>query len=241
MTPMRTLVTAAPGHARQRRSLLGLRHTPGRIALAVFRTPLFLYRRGWGRVLGRTFMLLVHVGRKTGQPHETVAMVLGDDRETGEVVICSGWGPDVDWLRNLHAGPAQEVRIGHDRFAPQHRFLTEDEAFAVAVRVSRSASAPHAVDQHDSRLGRPAARQRPPCLRHRAPVRRLPTASSTERCQRRGPAMTTVDQTATHSPLLDAVLNLSRYHREHEKFYATAPRERAVALQRHARDTARAR
>ncbi len=38
-----------------------------------------------------------------------------------------------------------------------------------------------------------------------------------------------------HPPLLDAVLNLSRYHREHEKFYATAPRERAVALQRHAR------
>ena len=36
-------------------------------------------------------------------------------------------------LRNLHAGPAREVRIGHDRFAPQHRFLTEDEAFAVGV------------------------------------------------------------------------------------------------------------
>lgn len=25
------------------------------------------------------------------------------------------------------------------------------------------------------------------------------------------------------SPLLDAVLNLSRFHREHEKFYASAP------------------
>jgi hypothetical protein len=37
------------------------------------------------------------------------------------------------------------------------------------------------------------------------------------------------------SRLLDAVLNLSRFHREHEKFYASAPRERAVSLQRHAR------
>ena len=35
--------------------------------------------------------------------------------------------------------------------------------------------------------------------------------------------------------MLDAVLNLSRFHREHEKFYASAPRERAVSLQRHAR------
>ena len=34
---------------------------------------------------------------------------------------------------------------------------------------------------------------------------------------------------------MEAVLNLSRFHREHEKFYASAPRERAVTLQRHAR------
>lgn len=37
------------------------------------------------------------------------------------------------------------------------------------------------------------------------------------------------------APLLDAVFNLSRFHREHEKFYASAPRERSVVLQRHAR------
>ena len=36
-------------------------------------------------------------------------------------------------------------------------------------------------------------------------------------------------------PLLDAVLNLSRFHREHEEFYAEHPREQAVALQRHSR------
>lgn len=37
------------------------------------------------------------------------------------------------------------------------------------------------------------------------------------------------------NPFLTAVLNLSKYHRDHEKFYSTAPREQAVALQRHAR------
>ena len=36
-------------------------------------------------------------------------------------------------------------------------------------------------------------------------------------------------------PLLAAVLNLSRFHREHEKFYAEYPREQAVVIQRHAR------
>jgi len=37
------------------------------------------------------------------------------------------------------------------------------------------------------------------------------------------------------SPLLTAVLNLSRFHKEHERFYSTAPLETAVRLQRHAR------
>ncbi len=47
------------------------------------------------------------------------------------------------------------------------------------------------------------------------------------------------EETATDrhdsSPLLAAIMNLSKYHREHEKYYASAPREQAVALQRHAR------
>jgi len=45
--------------------------------------------------------------------------------------------------------------------------------------------------------------------------------------------MTTTPSAA--APLLDAALNLSQYHREHEKFYAASPRELAVDLQRHAR------
>jgi hypothetical protein len=36
-------------------------------------------------------------------------------------------------------------------------------------------------------------------------------------------------------PFLEAILNLSKYHRDHERFYASSPRERAVTLQRHAR------
>ena len=36
-------------------------------------------------------------------------------------------------------------------------------------------------------------------------------------------------------PLLDAALNLSRFHKEHERFYASSPLETALRLQRHAR------
>lgn len=126
---MRT-TDAAP--ARHDRPLLGLRHRPGRAALVVFRLPLLLYRRGWGWMLGQTFMLLVHAGRRTGQAHEMVAMVMRYDAETREIVIFSGWGPGSDWVLNIRRRPALRVVIGRQSFAPQHRFLTQEESVAVA-------------------------------------------------------------------------------------------------------------
>ena len=47
--------------------------------------------------------------------------------------------------------------------------------------------------------------------------------------------MTTNTAPADNLPLLQAILNLSKFHRDHEKFYASSPRELAVTLQRHAR------
>ena len=123
---------------RSSRPLLGFRARPGRLALWVFRLPLPLYRTGCGWLfLGRTFLVLTHVGRKTGTPHATAAMVLAEDKRTGEAVICSVWGPRADWILNLHAHPALRVQIGRDSFVPQHRFLTEEEAFGVGVEFSR--------------------------------------------------------------------------------------------------------
>jgi deazaflavin-dependent oxidoreductase (nitroreductase family) len=115
------------------RPLLGLRRRPGRIALVLFRMPLRAYRHGQGCLLGHTFVLLTHSGRKTGKPHSTVAMVLRYEPGSQEVVICSAWGPDTDWFRNIKARPALRVDIGRESFTPEQRFLTEDESFAVVA------------------------------------------------------------------------------------------------------------
>ena len=118
---------------RATRPVLGLRRKPGRLALVVFRMPLFLYRHGWGWMLGHTFLLLVHTGRKTGRAHTAVAQALAYDPETREVVICAAWGPTTHWLRNIQARPAQQIQIGRETFTPAQRFLSEDEAFSVAT------------------------------------------------------------------------------------------------------------
>jgi deazaflavin-dependent oxidoreductase (nitroreductase family) len=122
---------------------MGLRRKPGRLALVVFRLPLALYQRGWAWLLGGTFLLLVHAGRKTGRLHQMVAMVLRYDPETGEAVICSAWGQDADWVRNIRARPAVRVQIGPYSFTPQQRFLSEKESVAVLAEFQR---------QHPGRL-----------------------------------------------------------------------------------------
>jgi deazaflavin-dependent oxidoreductase (nitroreductase family) len=64
-------------------------------------------------------------------------MVLTYDAETKEAVICSAWGRNADWIRNIRARPALQVQIGRESFRPEQRFLSEDESFAVAVEFRR--------------------------------------------------------------------------------------------------------
>jgi deazaflavin-dependent oxidoreductase (nitroreductase family) len=121
----------------RKRPLLGLRRQPGRIALAAMRLPRPLYHRGWGWMLDRTFLLIVHQGRKTGKRRETVAMALAYDPATRETVVCSAWGPNTEWIRNLRAHPAVRIEIGRDSYVPQQRFLSEDESVAVVTEFRR--------------------------------------------------------------------------------------------------------
>jgi deazaflavin-dependent oxidoreductase (nitroreductase family) len=96
--------------------------------------PLSAYRHNAGWMLGHTFLKFTHTGRKTSQPHETVAMVLRYDADTREAVICPAWGPDTDWIRNLRASPATQVQLARESFTPEQRFLSDAEAFDVVVQ-----------------------------------------------------------------------------------------------------------
>jgi deazaflavin-dependent oxidoreductase (nitroreductase family) len=113
--------------------LLGLRRQPGRLALAAMRLPRPLYHHGLGWLLGHTFLLITHQGRKSGKRRETVAMALTYHPDTHETVVCSAWGPNTEWIRNLRAHPALEVQIGRESYIPEQRFLSEDEAASVVL------------------------------------------------------------------------------------------------------------
>ena len=161
-----------PLASHQKKPLLGLRRKPGRLALAMFRMPLRAYRHEKGWLLGQTFLELVHTGRKTGHQYEVVAMVLRYDADAHEAVIVAGWGPDTDWVRNLHAGPAVRVRLGRETFTPAHRFLSEDEAFDVVAQFRREHPSGTAGHHHHG-LGRLPQRHHGARLHRDAPVRRV--------------------------------------------------------------------
>ena len=95
------------------------------------RLPLFLYRWNCGALLGNRFLLLIHVGRRTGRRHETVLEVLEYRKEGPEAVVMCGFGPTADWLRNIRAASDPVVVIGSRRFVAGYRVLDVDEAVNV--------------------------------------------------------------------------------------------------------------
>jgi hypothetical protein len=63
-------------------------------------------------------------------------MVLRYYPDAREAVICAAWGPDTDWVRNLHAGAATRVRLGRESFT-----RSTDSSPMTRPSTSRSGSA----------------------------------------------------------------------------------------------------
>ena len=97
----------------------------------LFRAPVFVYRWRCGWLLGHRFLLLIHVGRRTGRRRDTVLEVVEYRKDGPEAVVVSAFGREADWLRNIEATPNPEVIIGSLHFTAEYRVLGEDEAVRV--------------------------------------------------------------------------------------------------------------
>ncbi|WP_158889199.1 nitroreductase family deazaflavin-dependent oxidoreductase [Amycolatopsis anabasis] len=78
----------------------------------LFRAPIHLYRLRLGWLFGGRLLLLRHLGRVSGKPREAVIEVVEHDRADGSYVVCSGFGPNADWYRNLLKTPETTIRVG---------------------------------------------------------------------------------------------------------------------------------
>lgn len=111
---------------------------PGPAIKWLLRAPVLLYDCDLGWLLGRRFLCLTHVGRRSGRRYRTVLEVVGAGAVPGEVVVLAGLGHAANWYRNIQATPDRvEVQIARERFPATHRVLQQQEAVAVLHNYER--------------------------------------------------------------------------------------------------------
>jgi deazaflavin-dependent oxidoreductase (nitroreductase family) len=94
--------------------------------IPVFKLPVFLYRIRLGWLLGKRFMQITHVGRRSGKVRRTILAVLQFDNKTEEIYAVSAWKGS-DWYYNIQASPALLVETGFIRYVPIQRTLSPEE------------------------------------------------------------------------------------------------------------------
>jgi deazaflavin-dependent oxidoreductase (nitroreductase family) len=102
----------------------------------IVRAPIPLFRAGLGWLFGGRFVMVEHIGRKSGQPRYVVLEVI--ERETNALRVASGHGSRAQWLKNLQANPAARLWVGRSKgVAATARILPESDAAAVLARYAR--------------------------------------------------------------------------------------------------------
>lgn len=105
-----------------------LRQKPSGLLKWILKVPGWMFRAKLGFLFGDRFLLISHVGRKSGNTHHTPLEVVVHDRESGEYVVCSGTGPQSDWFLNISQHPVTAVQVGNTTWTPEQRILTSEEA-----------------------------------------------------------------------------------------------------------------
>jgi deazaflavin-dependent oxidoreductase (nitroreductase family) len=101
---------------------------PGKALRLGLRLPIWLYRAHLGWLLGDRFLMLTHIGRKSGKPRQVVLEVVSHDKATGTYVVASGWGEKSNWFRNIEKTPAVVIHVGRRRFSATAVRLSVEEA-----------------------------------------------------------------------------------------------------------------
>ncbi|RDI30501.1 deazaflavin-dependent oxidoreductase (nitroreductase family) [Rhodococcus sp. AG1013] len=102
------------------------------------RMPIQLYRWHLGGLFGHRFLLLEHLGRRSGKTRQVVLEVVNHD-EVGDgapdgYVVAAGFGTKSDWYRNLTAHPRARVQVGRRTVDVEADFLGTEEGGDLMAR-----------------------------------------------------------------------------------------------------------
>jgi len=92
------------------------------------RAPVWLYKARAGALFGSRFLMLEHIGRKSGARRYAMLEIV-DHSTPDSYVVASGFGRKAQWFRNIQAN--SQVRVYAGSHAPRGaaaRVLDQDEA-----------------------------------------------------------------------------------------------------------------
>jgi deazaflavin-dependent oxidoreductase (nitroreductase family) len=108
--------------------------SPTGVARWLYRAPIWLYRAHLGFVMGHRFVMIEHIGRKSGKKRQTVLEVVAEEDDA--VYLAAAWGSKAQWLQNVRANPEVTVHLGKFRFESNAQVLEKEEAFRVLSEYS---------------------------------------------------------------------------------------------------------
>ena len=89
---------------------------PSKLLRMFYRFPIYLYRIGLGRLMGKRFIHIQHTGRKSELPRHSVVEVAGYDPKEDAYYIAAAYGEKADWFRNMMKTPQVKAQVGGRHF-----------------------------------------------------------------------------------------------------------------------------
>jgi deazaflavin-dependent oxidoreductase (nitroreductase family) len=117
-----------------------LPHPSGLLAW-LFRLPIWFYQIGLGALLGGRFVLIHHIGRKTGLPRQAVVEVVHHHRDSDTYLVCAAYGPHTQWYQNLVAHPEVRIQVGRRKMVARAEALSPQAGAQEWVEFTRRTGA----------------------------------------------------------------------------------------------------
>lgn len=112
-------------------------HPPRGFSRTLWRLPIWLYRAHLGWLITSHFLMLEHVGRKSGQTRQAVLEILKHDKASDVYYLAAGFGPSSDWYQNLLKTPQAKIQSGFRKVDVIAEVLSVDEAERIITDYAR--------------------------------------------------------------------------------------------------------
>ncbi|MBN1121852.1 MAG: nitroreductase family deazaflavin-dependent oxidoreductase [Anaerolineae bacterium] len=110
---------------------------PTGLSRLFFRMPITAYKIGLGWLFGKRFLLLNHIGRKSGLTRQAVLEVVTHDKETDTYIIAVGFGKESQWYKNLMANPDVSIQVGRRKLDVHAEQLSHEEAGEILLAFAK--------------------------------------------------------------------------------------------------------